>query len=99
VIPVSEKVPHIVQVCYGGDCVKRRIKAFPKAEFELVGIVGVAVKVEGKIRAVLPLRDIDLNDFEEIAEKYGINVDDISGFVSEIKEERKGERVLKLGKK
>jgi len=94
---MSEKTPYIVTVAYADMRARRRIKAPKAVKFTLKGVVGIAVVADEKPRVILPLREISDEDFKELAEKYGINLDLINATIVEIKEERKGERELKFG--
>jgi len=93
---MSEKKPYIVSLCLDESCTKKKIKASPSARFRLVGVVAVGMQVDDKIRVIMPLTTMEFEDFKLVAEKYGIPVEVITGYVTEIKEEKKGEQVIKF---
>jgi len=93
---MSEKKPYIISICLDDKCVKKKLKAPQSATFNLVGVIAVGIQVDGELRLVMPLASIDFEDFKSIASKYEVPIDSIAGYVTEIKEEKKGERVIKF---
>ena len=92
----AEKVHYAVSVSYGELSVKRRFKGEKGAKFELVGVMGVGIKVNEKLRVMLPLVEVDVEDFAKLAEKYGVVVEGVSAKVVEFKEEKKEEKELRF---
>lgn len=93
---MSEKKPYVVSLCQDEVCVKKRLKLESPATFELVSVVAVGLRVNGELRLVLPITTIDLEDFKNLATKYGVDLEGVVGYATEIKEEKKGERVIKF---
>ena len=91
-----EKVQYAIKLCAGDACSKKKVKASPKTEFKLVGILAVAMKVGEKVKIVIPLTELETDDFKNLANEYGIPLESIEGYVSEIKEETRGEHVIKF---
>lgn len=92
----GEKVQYVLTLCVEDSCSKKKVKAGQGAEFKLVGILAVAVKTGERIRLITPLAELELDEFRELANKHGVPLDSVVGYATEVKEETKGERVLKL---
>ena len=85
---VSSKT-YIVMICYGEKCSRKRVKVDNTADARLVGIIGVAVKVGERLRNTLVLGEIGFEDFKSLAEKYGVDVNEVKGYLVEVREEKK----------
>jgi len=92
-----EKGSYAVTVSYGHLEVKRRLKAEKNANLKLVGVLGVGLKVNEKLRVVLPLTEVDAKEFAEVARRCGVAVEDVVAKVVEFEEEKKEERELRIG--
>jgi len=96
---MAEKKPYIVSICIDEDCKKKRVKLENPDNMRLTGVLGVGVEINGELRLVLPLATIDFSDFKNLSDKYEIPIENITGYATEIKEEKKGERVIRFESK
>jgi|GEM_PF-4300442 len=92
------KKTYIINLMYNDIKARKKIKVTNNVEpvFQLVPILAVGVLVDSKLKAHIPLVELDIEDVKELFNKYSINIDDISAVVVEVTEETKEEKELKL---
>jgi len=89
---------YIIKLAYGEMKTRKKVKVTSNVEpmFQLVPVLGVGVLVDGKLKAYIPLTELDVEDSQELFNKYSIQRDGVSAVVVEVTEETKEEKELKL---
>lgn len=87
-----------VVLSYGSTKVRKRIKVEHGAEpeFEMVPVFAVGLLVDDRLVAVLPITEIDRLDAENIMVKAGIQKELVAAIITEIDEEMKEEKQIRL---
>ncbi|MEM4787885.1 MAG: hypothetical protein QXV28_07900 [Ignisphaera sp.] len=97
-MPQKQNKAYIINLIYGDMKTKKKVKVSSNVEpvFQLVPVLGVGVLVDGRLKAYIPLTELEVEDSEELFKKYSIHRDSISAVIVEITEETREERELKL---
>lgn len=96
---VGKKKVYVVKLEYGNSRAKKKVRCDPNVNpvFSLTGILSLAVEVDGVPKAIVPVTELTYEDLEELAKKYGVDLNLVLAHVEEIEEEKKEERELKFG--